>query len=113
VRARFAHRQRTKLNSRFESPDSLSLAADGGAPARYDLHGAVIHIGEAVAGHFVSVIRLGGRWLKFNDSKVSEIAASEFHREVFGGAPPPFSSTPTAARASTGALFLTPFRCAF
>jgi hypothetical protein len=73
------------LNTRFEFPDSLELSPEGRPAATYRLNGAVLHSGQAVAGHYTSLIRLGGKWVKFNDTEVTEVTPTEFQRDSLGG----------------------------
>jgi hypothetical protein len=77
--------QRRKLNLRFEFGETLEVSVEGQPGGNYQLHGAVIHTGEALAGHYTSVIKLNGKWIKFNDTDVSEISEAQFQREAFGG----------------------------
>lgn len=62
-----------------------------GRPAKdpafdYALKGVLIHIGDAGAGHYYSLIKDSrGRWLNFNDHDVSPFAQDMLKRESFGG----------------------------
>lgn len=45
----------------------------------YKLHGFITHLGASVhAGHYVSHIKIGGKWIYFNDAKVAESADAPF-----------------------------------
>jgi ubiquitin C-terminal hydrolase len=70
----------TKLNSRFEFPDHLDMMND-----HFLLNGVVLHTGEVSAGHYTSLTRMNGKWVKFNDMEVVEIEQSQFEEESFGG----------------------------
>jgi ubiquitin C-terminal hydrolase len=64
-----------KLTDPFEFP--LALTLEG---ARYDLHGVVVHEGKAVAGHYYSLMRCNGGWVKMNDASVVGISADDAAR---------------------------------
>jgi hypothetical protein len=55
----------------------------------YNLKGAVIHIGTAEQGHYISIIQdrenPGGKWYEFNDALVREFDPAEIPYEAFGG----------------------------
>ena len=87
--------QRYKLNDFFEFPMELDLkkwckfSSEEEAEAtetNYKLKGVLIHSGTAQAGHYYSYIRIGEKWVEFNDTKVSQFEPSEvnLHREWFG-----------------------------
>lgn len=43
-----------------------------GSPAKYQLRAFVTHIGQSTSsGHYVAHIRIGDRWIHFNDAKVA------------------------------------------
>ena len=43
----------------------------------YKLRGIVVHEGIADAGHYISFISSGDKWLEFNDALVSEFDPEE------------------------------------
>ena len=49
--------------------------------------GIVIHSGQASGGHYYSLIRDQGKWLKFDDTEVAEIELTdeELESQCFGG----------------------------
>ncbi len=55
----------------------------------YKLKGAVIHIGTAEQGHYISLIQdrenPNGKWFEFNDHIVKEFDPEDIPYEAFGG----------------------------
>jgi ubiquitin carboxyl-terminal hydrolase 9/24 len=55
----------------------------------YNLKGAVIHIGTAEQGHYISIIQdrenPNGKWYEFNDHIVKEFDPADIPSEAFGG----------------------------
>lgn len=52
----------------------------------FKLCGILIHSGSAESGHYYSYIKVGERWLEFNDRKVSEWdIQANLKNECFGG----------------------------
>ncbi len=54
---------------------------------QYRLKGVILHIGNADAGHYISLIRdnASNKWYEFNDSKVGEFNLARIPDECFGG----------------------------
>jgi len=53
----------------------------------YELVGVLVHSGSANSGHYYSYIKERdgrGRWLEFNDTKVTEFDASLLSEKCFG-----------------------------
>jgi len=44
---------------------------------RYDLVGMVEHTGELGAGHYVSFVKSGGAWFRFDDSLIARVAPAD------------------------------------
>lgn len=70
---------RHKINDYFEFPMELELSRyaipgkkEGEHYYEYKLCGILIHSGSAESGHYYSFIKVGERWLEFNDRRVSE-----------------------------------------
>ena len=73
---------RIKLNDYFEFPLELDLQRFSEpfirnrqtdlADNKYRLSGITVHLGSAESGHYYSIIKVGEKWLEFNDKKVSE-----------------------------------------
>ena len=76
-------RQTLQINDRYEFPDELDLDVDDGkflSPDAdrsvrnlYKLHSVLVHSGGVHGGHYYAYIRpaSSGKWLKFDDEKVS------------------------------------------
>ena len=107
---------RHKLNDFFEFPLELNLGkwvnlpADEGLslidePSKftYRLKGVIVHSGTSEFGHYYSFIRIGEKWIEFNDTKVSEfnLTPENLKKEWFGadsdGGMFPFTSTSKSA----------------
>lgn len=42
--------------------------------SKYELTGAIIHLGSNInSGHYVAYIKIDGKWVLFNDSKVAVV----------------------------------------
>jgi hypothetical protein len=54
---------------------------------RFSLHGVVVHTGEVRAGHYFSLLKHSGRWIRVNDTIVDDIKQAHFEAEGFGGDP--------------------------
>lgn len=89
----FEANSRFKINDYFEFPLELDLSrytlprhdSESRSP-QYRLCGILIHSGFAESGHYYSYIRVGERWLEFNDKKVSEWdITANLKSECFGG----------------------------
>ncbi|ESL11958.1 ubiquitin hydrolase [Trypanosoma rangeli SC58] len=62
---------------------------------RFALSGFVTHVGSGpTLGHYFTCVRMGGRWLLFNDDAVSEM--TEYEMQHFWGVPIPVSEVVTA-----------------
>ncbi|KAA0165925.1 hypothetical protein FNF28_03307 [Cafeteria roenbergensis] len=76
----------------FEAAAEAAAAAGAGEGTVYDLFAVMLHTGGAHGGHYSAFLKelrpaeeaRGARWLKFNDSSVSEMSASDIRR-AFGG----------------------------
>ena len=55
----------------------------------YELLSVIMHSGTPFSGHYISYTRFGDRWLKFNDSSVSEVDEASVLADAY--------STPTAS----------------
>jgi hypothetical protein len=64
--------------------------ADSPRDEIYSLKGVILHSGTAQRGHYSSLVRIGEKWIRFNDIEVSELREEEFEEVTFG------SSTPAA-----------------
>ena len=55
-----------------------------GTSNEYELFSVCIHTGSALGGHYYAYIKdfLSGKWLQFNDAKVTELTADELYRVV-------------------------------
>jgi hypothetical protein len=84
--------RRIKINDRFEFTEQLDmkpfLFADDAAAEEflYELYAVLVHSGNAYGGHYYAYIKSleDGRWYKFNDSAVTEVAYADVE-EAFGG----------------------------
>jgi len=99
----FSRDQMTKINDRYEFPDTfdaapyLSNEADMSEPWEYQLHGVLVHQGDLTAGHYYAFIKpeKDGWFLKFDDDKASKSTMREVFEEGYGGAYRPFPNSPT------------------
>ena len=57
-----------KLTNRVVYPQQLALP---GTREVYELYGVVVHFGSGVGGHYISYVRVGGKWYCCDDSKVT------------------------------------------
>ncbi|OHT12075.1 hypothetical protein TRFO_03686 [Tritrichomonas foetus] len=55
--------EREKINSYFIFPEIIF--------DNYELKGIILHRGYAESGHYISLVKINGRWLMFNDDRVS------------------------------------------
>lgn len=107
---------RYKLNDYFEFPLELNLGKWVNLPSEdglslidepnrftYRLKGVIVHSGTSEFGHYYSFIRIGEKWIEFNDTKVSEFSptSENLKKEWFGadsdGGMFPFTSTSKSA----------------
>jgi ubiquitin C-terminal hydrolase len=81
--------RRIKVNEHYEFPMALNITKLLREPAddRYRLKGVVLHAGNAMAGHYTSLVKISGRWLRFDDEFVEEVPEKEFGTLTFGGHP--------------------------
>jgi hypothetical protein len=71
---------REKIRAKYEFQQRLEIGN-----AVYHLKGVIIHSGTAQGGHYASVIRIGGKWIEFDDTEVDTITDAEFEAKAFGG----------------------------
>lgn len=79
---------KVKVHTRFQFEHDLDLHSyfsSSQQPANYHLKGVVIHAGTSEGGHYYSLIKVQGKWYKFNDQTVSLFNESDIGREAFGG----------------------------
>jgi ubiquitin C-terminal hydrolase len=76
----FARLIRYKITNYFRFPEELELME-----TQYELNGCVLHKGDLQDGHYSSIVRIDGKWTKFDDLQVVEICFSELEFEAFGG----------------------------
>lgn len=72
-----------KINSFLEFPDKLDMkmfinestfSNTNNSDLKYTLHGVVVHQGRGTqSGHYITFIRKGNEWFKFNDEKVEKV----------------------------------------
>ncbi|KAH0788796.1 Clan CA, family C19, ubiquitin hydrolase-like cysteine peptidase [Histomonas meleagridis] len=83
----------TKINSRFEFPESIDLDpylakdADHTKSWVYDLYGVLVHHGSVRGGHYYAFLRTSTdpQWYKFNDSTVTKAKKEDAIEDNFGG----------------------------
>jgi len=76
-----------KLFYRIPFPEELSMNIEGQAPQKYHLKGFVVHAGAGIQfGHYYSLVKSNGKWINFNDTRVSIVEDQETHR--YYGQPP-------------------------
>lgn len=78
-----------KINDYFEFPEALNMAAftEDGADEEYNLYSVIVHKGDQNEGHFYAFLKMD-RWLKFNDTLVTETNGAEAVENNFGGRHP-------------------------
>lgn len=78
-----------KLDDRYEFPLQLELDefVKEPGPWKYDLHGVLVHDGQASVGHYYALIKpeADGKWYKFNDDIVTEASLKEVLDANYGG----------------------------
>lgn len=85
-----------KINDYFEFPPSIDMTPfmdkdDGkekGGDEIYDIYSVIVHRGDHDEGHFYAYLKINGRWLKFNDTVVTEAGEMEALEHNFGGRHP-------------------------
>jgi ubiquitin C-terminal hydrolase len=78
---------RIKINTEFEFPLELDLAPyslSTETETSYELSGIIVHIGSADFGHYMSLVKIDGRWISFNDTQVSEVEQKPLLRMCYG-----------------------------
>ncbi|CAG8473227.1 8493_t:CDS:10 [Acaulospora morrowiae] len=91
-----------KINDRHEFPmeidleEFLSPEADRSKPPRYLLHGVLVHSGDLYGGHYFALIKpeKDGKWLKFDDDRVTPVTDKEVLEANYGGEIPNSSPLP-------------------
>jgi hypothetical protein len=77
--------ERHKIDDMFAISATIDISPYAIAPvAPYVLRGAIVHVGCACSGHYISYINENSRWLRFDDICVSEIATEEVYRVAQG-----------------------------
>ena len=84
--------ERIKINDEFEFPlheidlKFLMNKKSNRIPdsSKYTLNGIIVHSGTAIGGHYTSIIKINGKWVKFNDIEVEEILTEEVQHFCFG-----------------------------
>ncbi|KAI9136495.1 putative ubiquitin-specific processing protease 21 [Paraphysoderma sedebokerense] len=84
-----------KINDRHEFPTDIDLTeflseeakASNPPPQKYRLHGVLVHSGDLSGGHYCAFIKpkIDGKWLKFDDDRVTPATAKEVFDDNFGG----------------------------
>jgi ubiquitin carboxyl-terminal hydrolase 34 len=49
------------------------------------LKGIIVHSGSADVGHYYTIVKQDGRWVKLDDSRASLFTPSNIESECFGG----------------------------
>lgn len=80
----YATLTRKKINSCFEFPTTLNMSEFSQEGCLYRLRGAVIHMGVAEGGHYVSFIRRDRKWILCDDSSLSERSEESFLELAYG-----------------------------
>lgn len=80
-----------KINDRYEFTTTLTIPSydnetDDPMDAKYVLSGVICHIGHATSGHYISHVKIGTRWIRFDDAMASEITEHEAVDATFGSA---------------------------
>lgn len=79
-----------KINDRFEFPTHINLeaylaaGAERPVPLDYTLHSVLCHGGDSQGGHYFVYICLGGRWFKFDDTRVTQVSEAEAVQDNYG-----------------------------
>ncbi|CAZ81196.1 unnamed protein product [Tuber melanosporum] len=82
-----------KVNDHYEFPQEFDAApylsedADKSEPYSYALHGVLVHSGDLNAGHYYAFLKpeKDGKFLKFDDDRVTKATLRETMDENFGG----------------------------
>ena len=79
------YRGRTKLSYRIPFPTELLMPQEDGPTdlqeagenyvrQRYYLKGVIVHLGTGLNyGHYIALVRIHGKWLRFDDDKIDEV----------------------------------------
>jgi ubiquitin C-terminal hydrolase len=63
---------------------------------RYYLKGIIVHLGTGLNyGHYISVVRVMGRWVRFDDEKIDEVD-DRYLKFIYGSPNEAYSSSPCA-----------------
>lgn len=81
----FTNFTRYKIDSRFEFPTTINMSEFSNIDSLYRLKGAVIHMGVAEGGHYISVVKHQSKWIKCDDCTLTEISDDAFFDLAFGG----------------------------
>ncbi|ORX43087.1 cysteine proteinase [Hesseltinella vesiculosa] len=89
-----------KINDRHEFPEEICLdqyvsdKADAKDAYDYVLHGVLVHSGDLHSGHYFALIKpeKDGKWLRFDDDRVTPVTKKEVLEENFGDDPRPVSA---------------------
>ncbi|ADM11193.1 ubiquitin carboxy-terminal hydrolase [Encephalitozoon intestinalis ATCC 50506] len=85
-----------KINDYFEFPSSLDMSPfmdkdegkESESPEIYNLYSVIVHRGDHDEGHFYAYVKIKGKWIKFNDTVVTEAGEVEALEHNFGGRHP-------------------------
>jgi hypothetical protein len=89
--ARFDHDAETstksKVQSHFTFPLRLEMETwnEMDTSVLYALNGVVLHLGTVKDGHYVSIVKIDGQWIRFDDHEVTQITEVDVFHESFGG----------------------------
>lgn len=78
VTDRFVFPQKINISQLMENPNEHECLD-------YELKGVVLHSGVVDRGHYVSLVKIGSDWYKFNDGSVSKFPVKDLEQETFGG----------------------------
>ena len=78
VTDRFAFPQKINISQLMENPNEHECLD-------YELKGVVLHSGVVDRGHYISLVKIGSDWYKFNDGSVSKFPVQNLEQETFGG----------------------------
>lgn len=77
---------KVKINSKFEFSQEINIKTmlDQPQDMIYKLQGIVLHSGVVQSGHYTSLIKLDGKWVKFNDKTTSYVTETEVKTDSIG-----------------------------
>ncbi|CAG8667385.1 8986_t:CDS:10, partial [Cetraspora pellucida] len=95
-----------KINDRYEFPMEIDLQrylspeADRSKSYKYLLHGVLVHSGDLHGGHYFALLKpeKNGKWLKFDDDRITPVTDKEVLEDNFGGSEVPNASLSPAIR---------------